>query len=64
MSTSHYILDGDLYFVEFHKFEDGSVQIEGVWSVDDEFTEDLGIPVYLTPEWESVLINQIQMEDR
>lgn len=64
MSVSHYGYEGNLYCVEFHVFEDNSIQIEGVWLVEDESEEENGIPIYPEPWFEQYLISQIQMEDR
>lgn len=58
--VSEYIYDGVVYFVEFTVFDDGSVQINGVYT-DEDLTDGLYVD---DVEFENYLISEIRSENR
>lgn len=56
---SEYYYKNRTYFVDFYVFDDGSVQIEGVYD-DEDLTEE----VPMTDEMEEHFVSEIRLENR
>jgi hypothetical protein len=54
---SEYYYNGRSYFVDFYVFDDGSIQIEGVYTDEDQTDE-----VPMTDEMESHFMSEIESE--